>query len=424
MTPPAPATPARIAILGGGPAGNTLAILLRQRGVDVALFNGGKRPALQVGESVVPAIIPLLRQLGVEDAVRAISQHKPGVTFVMGGEPVELCFSSVRGILPDYAYNVPRPGFDEVLEAASRRAGVRMIDHAAVPVAGDGECAVVLRPESLAEVPEWLGRQPDLIVDATGRRRQLARMLKLPAREGPRRDTAYFAHFEGWQHPGPEGQVIISRLAAGGWSWQIPLPGRMSVGVVMPGAILSGLGTDPAGRLDAVIENDPWLSRHGAERRRISEVPVYANYQLITERGHGPGWVLMGDAFGFVDPMLSPGLWVAMHSAELLAKAITTEGNLRTVLTEYERKMFQLLESWQSLIAHFYDGSMMAAQAAGRKIRVRFPGPVSGLMERHVSRNFAAMCCGAWTCRAYSQGLLRFLTKHTWDCEPATYSIA
>src|SRR5262249_58655974 len=104
----------------------------------------------------------------------------------------------------------------------------------------------------------WLGgRQPDFIVDATGRRRTIARLLDIPATVGPRDDVAHFAHFEGfeWDADEPAGQVLIARLAAG-WGWAIPLRDRLSIGIVLRRQDAHALGTAPQGRLRAAIARD------------------------------------------------------------------------------------------------------------------------------------------------------------------------
>ena len=119
----------RVAIIGGGPSGQTLAILLKKKGADVTVFTQGKRPALIVGESLVPAIIPVFRRLGIEEEVAAVSQHKPGVTIRFGKEDeINLSFQLVNGVVPTYAYNVPRPEFDEILDRRSLEAGVRRVE--------------------------------------------------------------------------------------------------------------------------------------------------------------------------------------------------------------------------------------------------------------------------------------------------------
>src|SRR5690348_12168318 len=85
-----------VGIIGSGPSGGTLASLLRMRGVEVTIFDDGRRPDLVVGESLIPSIIPILRKLGLEDRAAAICQYKPGVSFTFGlGEEIDFCFQSV-----------------------------------------------------------------------------------------------------------------------------------------------------------------------------------------------------------------------------------------------------------------------------------------------------------------------------------------
>ena len=111
--------------------------------------------------------------------------------------------------------------------------------------------------------------------------------------------------------------------------------------------------TTPEERLEGVIDHDPVLAAAGRNRRRLTEVVTYTNYQLVSRRGHGPGWVMTGDAFGFVDPMLSPGMWLALHSAELLAEQLDD-------LPAYSREMRKLIKAWMGLIQYFYDGRIFA----------------------------------------------------------------
>ena len=106
------------------------------------------------------------------------------------------------------------------------------------------------------------------------------------------------------------------------------------------------LGTTPEERLEAAIARDPVLAAAGKNRRRLTEVVTYTNYQLVSARGHGPGWAMTGDAFGFVDPMLSPGMYLALHSAELLAEHLDD-------LAAYSREMRKLIRAWMALIRIF-----------------------------------------------------------------------
>jgi flavin-dependent dehydrogenase len=312
----------RVAILGAGPSGCALGILLARAGIDVTLFDDGHRPELIVGESLVPAIVPLLRKLGVEDEVSAFSQVKPGVSFVWTPtDRFSFTFARFAPTVPPYAYNIPRPRFDEALVGAAVKAGVHRVAARARVIRGTGSVELTLAPETLATAPSLGGGQPDLIVDATGRTRLVARVLGIPARMGPRSDVAHFAHFQGNAWDDAPGQVVIRRLDTG-WSWCIPLRDRLSVGIVVGRDDVVRLGGSPEERLARAIATDPWLRTIAGGAQRVTSVASYSNYQLVSERGHGPGWVMVGDAFGFVDPMLSPGVFLALRSPELVAAAL------------------------------------------------------------------------------------------------------
>src|SRR3984957_7232487 len=106
-----------VGIIGSGPSGAPLASLLAMKGVDVTIFDDGRRPDLIVGEYLIPAIIPEMRRLGIEDRAARICQQKPGVTFPFGrDEEISFCFESVNGVLPTYAYNSPRPALDRLFD--------------------------------------------------------------------------------------------------------------------------------------------------------------------------------------------------------------------------------------------------------------------------------------------------------------------
>ena len=407
-----------IAIIGGGPAGSALACHLLKRGLTVVLFDDGARPELIVGESLIPVILPMLDRLGVRERVAAIGQHKPGVAFTFGEhQTIAFNFQAVsRCKLPTFAYNVPRPAFDQVIQDRATELGVVRIPIRAKleRVEQDG---VRLSAETLAAAPTLNGTQPDLIVDASGRSRVVAHLLEIPARVGPRKDVAYFAHYRGFEEEKPRGIVTITRLAAG-WSWRIPLPDKLSVGVVLNREEAARLGATPEERLEAVIARDPVLAAAGVNRERVSKVMTYTNYQLISERGYGPGWAMLGDAFGFVDPMLSPGLMLALRSAELLAEHLNEP-------EKYAQKMEEWLEAWQELIGYFYNGQMFAMYQTGMSFERKYPGRFTRFMHTHMERNIACMASGASTLSRYSRGLVKFMSRHgVRDVDPADLAIA
>ena len=224
----------RIAILGAGPAGSALAALLARQGIQSVVFDDEKRPALLVGESLIPAIVAILQRMGIEDRVAAIAQHKPGASFVHHcGTRMDFNFMSVKGHLPTYAYNVPRPEFDDVIKEYAKELGVKFVKHRANLVAHPGGKPELELDATALEAGGWRdGDKPALVVDASGRSRTSAKLLGIKAEMGPRRDTAHFAHFAGIEHPYPQGQIAVM-FHEWGWSWRIPLRDRMSFGIVM-----------------------------------------------------------------------------------------------------------------------------------------------------------------------------------------------
>jgi flavin-dependent dehydrogenase len=406
-----------VGIIGSGPAGATLASLLTMKGVDVTLFDDGRRPGLIVGESLIPAIVPVLRKLGLEERAAAICQHKPGVTFTLNPEEeVAFTFQSLAGSpMPTYAYNSPRPAFDQLLDRRADELGVKRarVRAKVKRVNGNGLC---LAEETLSQAPWLHGRQPDLLVDSTGRSRLFARALEIPADVGPRKDVSYFAHYEGFADPMPRGQVIIGRLARG-WCWRIPLRDCLSVGVVLNKDDAAKFGATPGERLEGIINHDPRLAAAGRDRRRLTEVMTYTNYQLISRRGHGPGWVMTGDAFGFVDPMLSPGMWLALHSAELLAERLDD-------LPAYSREMCRLIKGWMGLIQYFYDGRIFAMYKTGMFFEQKFPGKVAETMHKFFNNKIACMASGLTTTSRFGHGMLQIMSRPAaWKTNPAMLAI-
>jgi flavin-dependent dehydrogenase len=426
----------RVAIVGGGPSGSALAILLTGLGADVTLFNDGRRPPLLVGESLVPAVVPILRRLGVEKDTASFSCVKPGATFVWSGsDRVRVTFDRFAPSVFPYAYNIPRPRFDEALLARAVASGARYVPVKARLQRADADRAspeLVLAPETLAAAPSLEGRQPDLIVDATGRARHVARLLEIPARLGPRKDVAHFAHYEGFRWDDTPGQVLVTRGRAG-WSWCIPLPDRLSIGIVRGHDEAAELGRAPDERLHRAIATDPWLSAIAGGARRVTPVATYANYQLISERGYGRGWVMTGDAFGFVDPMLSPGVFLALRSAELMAdglapwltrREIPSPDELDRTLEGYARVQSAMLGAWLELVACFYDGRVAALMRAGRTWNTPGLGFLKSAMNEHVARHVGLLASGAATTGRYSLALLRFLSRYGLrDVDPAELAI-
>lgn len=410
-----------VAIIGAGPSGCALGCFLQQRGIDCVVYDSDKTPPLMVGESLVPAAIPLLRRLGIEQEVANISHIKRGAALRHGnGNRVDFEFQKFGKHFPDYSYNIPRPEFDRLIKARAKHLGVRFVERRARLETSeqDGEPSLQLASECLLAAGFNRATQPDLLIDATGRNRLFSKKLNIPASRGPRNDVAHFAHYKHFACDAKlEGQVVLTALHCG-WSWQIPLKGVTSVGVVLNSDAAKQYGRTAEERLEAVIEHNGLLKRAGEQRQRMSNVMTYSNYQLMADRAHGNGWVLLGDALGFVDPMLSPGVFMALKSAELLDELLfkdqkDSQQSVNQACANYYSQMRDWHDAWSRLIAYFYDGRMLSMGQMRDHIRQQSSlFSISRYAEPLVSRVLSQLVSGVGTCSDFNQSVLHYTTEH------------
>ncbi|MDA0989641.1 MAG: tryptophan 7-halogenase [Verrucomicrobia bacterium] len=154
-------------------------------------------------------------------------------------------------------------------------------------------------------------------------------------------------------------------------------------------------------------EEEPVLRQTAPEARRLTPVMRYTNYQLISTRLHGRNWAMTGDSAGFVDPVFSSGLFLAMDSSVALAKAILS--GTESALEHYAAYTARHLTAWQELIAHYYNGKLFTSFVVGEAFRKTLPG---ALLFRHVSRHMGQIFMGSAALKPYSRGLLEFLVKY------------
>jgi flavin-dependent dehydrogenase len=349
-----------------------------------------------VGESLVPALVPLLRELGIEEEVAQVSTYKPGATFYASkNQEISFFFESAGRGLPRYAYNVPRDVFDAITLANAVRVGVVVVPQRAGLVANANTDSVALDDASLALWKQHAGTDgPDLIVDASGRKRTIAKLLNVATWEGDRRDVALFSHLPDVT-TAHEGHIHINRLK-NGWAWRIPLPGRVSVGVVIPGEALEKYGVTAEEQYARLLAEEPTLRSYIRDAKRLKPVVKYSNYQVQSRRWVGKTWALVGDAGGFVDPIFSSGLLLALEGAVELANAILS-GWEGAAAKRYEKTMHHKLAAWQSLILSFYDGRMFSLfrlrSIYGSHALFR---PVSRIVDRQLALALGGVAPASW----------------------------
>ncbi len=393
-----------VAIIGGGPAGGSLGTLLAQKGYKVGIFHTDKRPPLIVGESLLPAVIPMIRKLGIEDEVKSFSIYKPGATVWLDYDDiVSSPFSFADGRLPDYAYNTQRDLFDLAILNAAERTGAKIFRVAAKLEKGDQPDTVQLSKETLDKTDGYFGEKPDLIIDASGRARLISRLLETPIKKGGRNDVALFAHQSKVFLTDP-GNIHVDRHSKG-WGWRIPLPGKVSVGIVINPKHLEKYGDDPETQYDNFIQDEPSLKSFTEGSTRLTPVVKYNNYQIISQKMYGNGWAMVGDAAGFIDPVFSTGLYLGMKGAFEIFKAI--ESNAPNAMQEYEDGRRWELKMWQGVIESWYSGRLFSLYRAGQKLK---NNPVGARIAPHVQKHLTRIFTGQAVDDIYSRKLFESLT--------------
>ncbi len=392
-----------IAVIGGGPAGCTFSILLVRKGYKVILFNDKNPSEIYVGESMIPALMPILQELGIEEEVKSFSIYKPGASvWVDENTMAEASFDGGMGTLPGYAYNTNRKRFDELLLDTAKNEGVVIIPSKA-NVYKEGD-VIFLTDDTIKASDGELNEQPDFIVDASGRKRIVSNLLKLPTTKGKRMDTALFAHVEEREFPENYGDIHM-HLATKGWCWRIPLPGKTSVGVVVNKEEMKKYGSSLEEQFDNYLQQSPKLKPFFKGVKRIGGIQKYSNYQLQSNRVYGENWVLIGDSAGFLDPVFSSGLYFSMKYAAELVKIFDKEESL--TLEKFQDNWKTELNAWKKMIEIWYNGRLFTNYKMGNDRLDTFLGKRIG---KHAIKHFTAIFTGEAVNNRYSMSLLKFMT--------------
>ncbi len=330
-----------IIVIGGGPAGSCVSTLLARRGYPVVLLERERFPRAHVGESLLPASIPILEDLGALDAVqRAGFVVKRGATMVWGTdrEPWSWYFSETNASNP-HSYQVWRPEFDAILLDNARWAGVDVREGcAATGVVFDesGRVVAVRCRESARkggfETRPYTTGEIDLpasyVVDASGQGGLLARQLGLRQWDDFFRNLAVFAYYKGGERlPSPDDGNILIESQPNGWLWNIPLrDGWSSVGAVVDAETgqqgIRELG--PRSFLESQIAAASRTAGMLESAHLLSGPEVVRDWSYRCKSLYGPGYILVGDAGCFIDPLFSSGVHLALTSATLAAAAVAS----------------------------------------------------------------------------------------------------
>lgn len=318
-----------VLVIGGGPAGSTVAPLLAERGYNVVLVEKARHPRFHIGESLLPANLPLLERLGVADEVRAIGMEKWGAEFVSPWHEhrQEFQFADAWDKSMPFAYQVKRADFDHILIRNAVRKGVQVIEGCKVTgvdfLPGD-EGALIRAEHDDGRPQRWQAR---FVVDASGRDTFLANRFQIKHRNPRHNSSAMYAHFAGAQRNAgrAEGNITIFWFDHG-WFWFIPLSdGATSIGATVWPYYMKTKGKRSLEQFFRdTLAMCPALSERLAGAAMVTEVEATGNFSYVSERNHGSNYLLLGDAFAFIDPVFSSGVMLAMNSGIVGAETIDT----------------------------------------------------------------------------------------------------
>lgn len=344
-----------VIIIGAGPAGCTAANLLAQEGHKVLVLEKETFPRFHIGESLLPACLPVLKRMGVEPVEDAFI-YKRGARFVCeeSGRDQTFAFSeTLPGCVP-HAWQVERAKFDTQLRDRAREVGAEIRHEQTVTSYGIEEDSAWIETADGREEARFL-------LDASGQQRLMARRMKSVDTLPDFGKTSVFTHYEGLSEEALEelgpGFEICIMIRESGWGWIIPLSGgRISVGIAGPGNLTKK-------DLDEGLLSGPMMTRlaKGAERK---ETKIIADFSYKNTAPHGARYSAIGDANSFLDPVFSSGVTVALRTSEALVDILSpalkagTEG-APDLLEEHQASTDRAVKTFHALIHRFYHSNFV-----------------------------------------------------------------
>ncbi|HLJ65173.1 MAG TPA: NAD(P)/FAD-dependent oxidoreductase, partial [Stellaceae bacterium] len=316
-----------VLVVGGGPAGSTIAALLAERGFDVVVAEKDRHPRFHIGESLLPLNLPLFERLGLSEQIAAIGMPKFGAEFVSPQHEKSVTYEFAGAWHKDrpHAYQVRRSVFDHLLLKNAVAKGARLFEECRVLEVDfpEGEGGGVIAEAQVGE-GEVLSFKARFLVDASGRDTFLANRFNIKNRNRQHESAALFGHFTGARRlqGRAEGNISICWFEHG-WFWFIPLAdGTTSVGAVCRPPYFKTRKSDLRTFFMETIAQCPEVAQRLKDATLASEVIATGNYSYRARQMMGERYLMVGDAYAFIDPMFSSGVYLAMNSGFLGAETV------------------------------------------------------------------------------------------------------
>ena len=349
-----------VLVLGGGPAGSSIAAILAEKGWQVEVWEKDSHPRFHIGESLLPHTLPFLKQLGVLKEVERIGLKKFGAEVVSPyhNGSVTLYFDQALDKGYPYAFQVRRSEFDNILLRNCQKKGVQVREGLeAKDVSFSEPGPAMVRGVTAQGNP--VRQQTRYVVDATGRQTFLANQLSVKHRNPIHNSAAVFGHFKGVaRHSGKdEGNISICWFDHG-WFWIIPFhDGLTSVGMVCwPSYLKSRTDTLEEFFWQTVRSCSPMADRM-KDAKAIMPIVATGNYSYQSKVMMGAQFMMVGDAFAFVDPVFSSGVHLALHSgirgADVVDACLQGHAQAEQKARQFEKAVRQGLKTYSWFIYRF-----------------------------------------------------------------------
>ena len=357
-------------VIGGGPAGSTVATLVAEQGYRVLLLERATTPQFKIGESLIPATYWTFKRLGMLEKLR--TSHFPqkySVQFYSrtGKGSTPFYFFQTNPHESAVTWQVLRSEFDEMLLDNAKEKDVEVRRGVGVrEVLFEGDTATGVVTQNTDGTRETLNAT--IIVDSTGQRSLIGRQLNLNTIEPNLKMASLFTHYEGGHRDEgiDEGATLILHTEEkDSWFWSIPLPyNRTSIGVVGELDYLLQNRRDADGRLDTQkifneeLEKCMPLKQRLEGAKQLLSIQTTKDFSYRASRIAGNNWVLVGDAFGFLDPVYSTGLFLALKSGEMAAdviiEAFQKDDFSESQLGSFGPAFVDGMEAFRKLVYAFY----------------------------------------------------------------------
>jgi ABC-type nitrate/sulfonate/bicarbonate transport system ATPase subunit/flavin-dependent dehydrogenase len=358
---------AEVIVVGGGPAGAILGAYLARAGVDHLILDKAVHPRPHVGESLLCSTTRVFQEIGFREEIeRAGFVEKRGAlwTHFDGRAPVALPFRAIPqlGVEQDFTWHIDRGRFDEALLRFAASRGSRVLEGAQVErveldAAGRATGVRLRGPEGARVL------RARVVADASGRATLLGSQLRLKRPDPGFRQFAIHGWFEGVDRGADETADWIHLHVLPGpraWAWQIPISAAVtSVGIVSDADAFPKAGDDAERFFTERVAANAALAHSMRGARPLGALQREGNYSYRMERLAGDGWLLLGDAARFVDPLFSSGLSIAAESARAAAAAIRAAlaaGDVSAArFAGYEASLGAAADAWREFIALYYE---------------------------------------------------------------------